>query len=170
VGAVAEFMARPAGKDRGPLHSVQEDIHIHAPYAVIRDRLLAIARHDEWLASHFRDYEAGDGELEFTLALPGRSEAGRLQVDDSDQFGVRYHRDPNSDGGGEIEEISWALHVETWQDAHLTVEAVYQPRKGLLGPLLEWLVLRPQRTQALRESLWNLKQLIEREYERQPIV
>jgi hypothetical protein len=30
-------------------------------------------------------------------------------------------------------------------------------------------VLRPQRIQALRESIWNLKQVIEREYPRQPI-
>jgi len=167
---MAEFIPQPAVERRGPLHSVREDIHIHAPYMVIRERLLSIAKHDEWLADHFRDYEAKDGELEFTLVLPGHSQAGRLQVDDSDQFGVRYHRDENGGGSGEIEEISWALHVETAQDAHLTVEAVYQPRRGLLGPLMELVVLRSQRTQALRESLWNLKQVIESEYERQPIV
>ncbi|MBT5774609.1 MAG: hypothetical protein HOH95_09575 [Dehalococcoidia bacterium] len=166
---MAEFIPQPAVARRVTLHSVREDIHIHAPYLVIRERLLAIAKHDEWLADHFHDYEAGDGELEFTLVLPGHSQAGRLQVDDSDQFGVRYHRDENGNGSGEIEEISWALHVETAQDAHLTVEAVYQPRKGLLGPLFEIVVLRSQRTQALRESLWNLKRLIEREYERRPI-
>jgi len=171
---VAEFIPQPAVARRVTLHSVREDIHIHAPYMVIRERLLSIAKHDEWLADHFRDYEARDGELEFTLVLPGHSQAGRLQVDDSDPFGVRYHRDengPTKDGGsGEIEEISWALHVETAQDAHLTVETVYQPRRGLLGPLMELVVLRSQRTQALRESLWNLKQVIESEYERQPIV
>ena len=171
---MAEFIPQPAATRRGALHSVREDIHIHAPYLVIRERLLTIAKHDEWLADHFRDYAAGDGALEFTLVLPGHSQAARLQVDDSDPFGVRYHRDENGltrDGGsGEIEEISWALHVETAQDAHLTVETVYQPRKGLLGPLFELAVLRSQRTQALRESLWNLKKLIEREYERQPIV
>jgi hypothetical protein len=168
---VAEFIPQPAATRRGALHSVREDIHIHAPYLVIRERLLSIAKHDEWLADHFRDYEAGDGELEFTLVLPGHSEVGRLRVDDSDPFGVRYHRNPNGGGGGagEIEEISWALHVETAQDAHLTMEAVYQPRRGLLGPLFELVVLRSQRTQALRESLWNLKQVIEREYERKPI-
>jgi hypothetical protein len=136
---------------------------------VIRDRLLAIAKHDEWLADRFRDYEARDGELEFTLVLPGHSEAGRLRVDDSDPFGVRYHRDTNDIGASEIEELSWALHVETAQDAHLTVETVYQPRGGFIGPFMEWAMLRPQRAQALRESLWNLKRLIEREYERKPI-
>ena len=167
---MAEFIPQPAAARGVALHSVREDIHIHAPYDVIRGRLLSIAKHDEWLAAHFRDYEARDGEMEFRLVLPGHSEAGRLRVDDSDPFGVRYHRDPNGSGFGEIEEISWALHVETAQDAHLTVEAVYQPRKGLLGPLFEVVVLRSQRTQALRESLWNLKQLIEREYERKPIV
>ena len=59
--------------------------------------------------------------------------------------------------------------METAQDAHLTVETVYQPRGGFIGPFMEWAMLRPQRTQALRESLWNLKRLIEREYERKPI-
>lgn len=167
---MAEFIPQPAVARQVTLHSVREDIHIHAPYLVIRERLLSIAKHDEWLADHFRDYEAGDGELEFTLVLPGHSQTGRLQVDDSDQFGVRYHRDENGAGAGEIEEISWALHVETAQDAHLTVEAVYQPRRGVLGPLMELVVLRSQRTQALRESLWNLKRLIEQEYERKPIV
>ena len=167
---MAEFIPQPVAPRRVGLERVREDIHIHAPYGVIRDRLLSIAKHDEWLADHFRDYEAGDGKLEFTLVLPGRSEAGRLRVDDSDPFGVRYHRDPHDSGAGEIEELSWALHVETAQDAHLTVETVYQPRRGVFGPLMEWAVLRPQRTQALRESLWNLKRLIEQEYERQPIV
>ena len=167
---MAEFIPQPVTPRRVGLERVREDIHIHAPYRVIRDRLLSIAQHDEWLADHFRDYEAGDGELEFTLVLPGRSEAGLLRVDDSDPFGVRYHRNPNGSVAGEIEELSWSLHVETAQDAHLTVETMYQPRRGVFGPLLEWVVLRPQRTQALRESLWNLKQLIEREYQRQPIV
>lgn len=167
---MAEFISQPVAPQRVGLNRVREDIHIHAPYGVIRDRLLSIAKHDEWLADHFQDYHAGDGELEFTLVLPGRSESGRLRVDDSDPFGVRYHRDPNDSVAGEIEELSWALHVETAQDAHLTVETVYQPRSGVFGPLIEWALLRPQRTQALRESLWNLKRLVEREYERQPIV
>jgi hypothetical protein len=167
---VAEFIPQPVAPRRVGLERVREDIHIHAPYHVIRDRLLSITNHDKWLADHFRNYEARDGELEFTLVLPGHSEAGRLRVDDSDPFGVRYHRDPNDSGAGEIEELNWALHVETAQDAHLTVEAVYEPRGGwFIGQLMEWAMLRPQRTQALRESLWNLKRLIEREYERKPI-
>jgi hypothetical protein len=145
---------------------VREDIHIHAPYNVVRDRLLAIARHDEWLGPHFRDYEAQGKTLAFTLALPGRTEVARLTVDDSDPFGVRYAR--NGDGG-DIAELSWAIHVETAQDVHLTVEAAFDPRGGLFGPFLELMLLRPQRTQALRDSIWNLKQLIEREHPRQPI-
>jgi hypothetical protein len=164
---VAEFIPGPAAPADGHLATVREDIHIHAPYDVVRDRLLAIAKHGEWLGTHFRDYEAAGNTLTFTLALPGRSEVGRLTVDDSDQFGVRYFR---NGGGGEIAELSWAIHVETAQDVHLTVEASFDPRRGLFGPILELTLLRPQRTQALRESIWNLKQLIEREHPRQPIV
>ncbi len=164
---MAEFIPEPAVPSTGRLGVVREDVHIHAPYSVVRDRLLAIESLEDWLGSHFRDVEANGDTLTFTLSLPGRREAGRLTVDDSDQFGVRYAR---NGAGGEIAELSWALHVETAQDVHLTVDAAFEPRGGLLGPFLELTVLRPQRTQALRESIWNLKQLIEREYPRQPIV
>ncbi len=164
-------MPTPGGPEPVALHNLREDVHIHAPYHVIRDRLLAITAHAEWLGGHFQDYQADRGRLEFRLVLAGHCEEARLQVDDSDPFGVRYHRDQRAPARSEreIEELNWALHVETAQDAHLTLEAVYRPRRGLLGPLFEWIWLRPQRTQALRESLWNLKQLIEREYPRQPI-
>ena len=164
---MAEFIPEPTEAPSGRLSNVREDVHIHAPYTVVRDRLLAISKHEEWLGQHFRDYEASGDTLAFTLALPGRTEAGRLTVDDSDPFGVRFAR---NGAGGEIAELNWAIHVETARDVHLTVEAVFEPRRGLLGPILELAVLRPQRTQALRESIWNLKQLIEREHPRQPIV
>ena len=163
---MAEFIPEPAAPAGGRLGVVREDVHIHAPYHVVRDRLLAIARHGDWLGTHFRDYETDGDTLSFTLALPGRREAGRLTVDDSDQFGVRYFR---NGAGGQIAELVWAIHVETARDVHLTVEAAFEPRGGLLGPLLELTLLRPQRTQALRESIWNLKQVIEREHPRQPI-
>jgi hypothetical protein len=164
---MAEFMPEPVTAPRGRLSKVREDIHIHAPYNIVRDRLLSISKHGDWLGSRFRDYEADGEALAFTLALPGRSETGRLTVDASDQFGVRYAR---NGAGGEIAEMNWAIHVETAQDVHLTVETVFEPRGGLLGPLLELALLRPQRTQALRDSIWNLKQVIEREHPRQPIV
>ena len=160
-------MPEPNPAQSGRLSNVREDVHIHAPYTVVRDRLLAISRHSDWLGRHFRDYEADGDTLSFTLSLPGRSETGRLTVDDSDPFGVRYAR---NGAGSEIAELNWAIHVETAQDVHLTVEAVFEPRGGLLGPILELAVLRPQRTQALRDSIWNLKQVIEREHPRQPIV
>jgi len=164
---VAEFIPAPAATPTRRLASVREDVHVHAPYNVVRDRLLEIAKNRDWLGDHFRDYEVSDRTLVFNLVLPGRTETARLTVDDSDQFGVRYVRDG---AGGEIAELSWAIHVETARDVHLTVEACFEPRGGLFGPLLELAVFRPQRTQALRESIWNLKQLIERENPRQPIV
>lgn len=160
-------MPEPVAVPAGRLGRVREDVHIHAPYNIVRDRLLAISRHGDWLGQHFRDYEANGDALSFTLSLPGRTEAGHLTVDDSDPFGVRYAR---NGAGGEIAELNWAIHVETARDVHLTVEAAFEPRGGLLGPILELAVLRPQRTQALRDSIWNLKQVIEREHPRQPIV
>jgi hypothetical protein len=164
---VAEFMPAPAAAPSQRLANVREDVHIHAPYNIVRDRLLATTKNGEWLDDHFRDYESDGKTVAFNLALPGRTEAARLTVDDSDQFGVRYAR---NGAGGDIAELSWAIHVETARDVHLTVEASFEPRGGLFGPFLELTVLRPQRTQALRESIWKLKQLIEREHPRQPIV
>jgi len=166
---MAEFIPAPTAPAPPPprLGNVREDVHIHAPYYVVRDRLLAIARNHEWLGDHFQDYESHGDTLSFTLVLPGRIESARLTVDDSDQFGVRYYR---NGAGGEIAELSWAIHVETARDVHLTVEAAFEPRGGIFGPLLELTVLRPQRTQALRDSIWKLKQIIERENPRQPIV
>ena len=160
-------MPEPVTAATGQLRHVREDVHIHAPYNVVRDRLLEISRHAEWLGPHFQDYATDGDTLTFILSLPGRTETAQLTLDDSDPFGVRFAR---NGAGGEIAELNWAIHVETAQDVHLTVEAVFEPRGGLLGPFLELTVLRPQRTQALRDSIWNLKQLIEREHPLQSLV
>jgi hypothetical protein len=58
--------------------------------------------------------------------------------------------------------MSWAFHAESPREVHLTSELVYRPAGGPFGALLEALLHRPYRTQALRESLWNLKQRVER--------
>jgi hypothetical protein len=164
---MAEFIPSPKTAAGRPVSTLRQDVHLHAPYDVVRTRLLEISGHGEWLADHFQDYEAEGNQLSFKLALPGRIEAGYLTVDDSDPFGVRFVRNGT---GGEIAALNWAIHVETARDVHLTVEAVFEPRGGLLGPFLELAVLRPQRTQALRESIWRLKQVIERDHPRQPII
>lgn len=56
---MAEFIPEPVTAPTGRLGSVREDVHIHAPYYVVRERLLKIAQLDEWLGSHFQDYEIG---------------------------------------------------------------------------------------------------------------
>ncbi len=164
---MAEFIPHQEAAPGNPVTTLRQDVHLHVPYNIVRDRLLEIAGHDEWLADHFRDYQAEGDQLSFKLALPGRIEEGHLTVDDSDPFGVRFVRNGS---GGSFAELNWAIHVESARDVHLTVEAVFEPRRGLLGPLLELALLRPQRTQALRESIWRLKQVIERDNPRQPII
>lgn len=163
---MAEFVTASADTPGGCVDRLREDIHIHAPYTIVRERLLEISKHPEWLSKHFRNYHASSESLAFELALLGRKEIGRLTLDGSDPFEVRFTRKNNE---GEISEVNWNIHVETAQDSHLTVEAVFEPRLGLFGPILELVILRPQRTQALRDSIWNLKQLIEHEYRKQPI-
>ena len=86
---MAEFIPAPTATPSRRLASVREDVHIHAPYNVVRDRLLAIAKNDEWLGEQFRDYAVSGETLSFTLALPGRTESAHITVDDSDQIGVR---------------------------------------------------------------------------------
>jgi hypothetical protein len=44
---------------------------------------------------------------------------------------------------------------------HVTVEAEYRPAAGLLGGLLEPVLHRPLRQQALRDVVWRLKQVAE---------
>lgn len=138
---------------------IREDVHVHAGAAAIHRRLLALHSYDQWLAPAFRDYRADDEGCAFTLALPLRAERARLRRDGIEEGAVVFVRD----GGGVFESITWALHAEGPRELHVTVEAAYHPAGGPLGAFLETLLHRPHRAQALRDSLWRLKQLIETE-------
>lgn len=139
---------------------VRQDIHIHTTGAELHRRLSDVRAHGEWLAQHFRDYGVTDDHevMTFALALPLRTECARLYRDPNEAEAIAFIATGESD----LAAITWAFHEEGARDVHVTVEAQYQRASGPLGPLLELLLHRPYRTQALRESLWNLKQLIER--------
>ena len=163
---MSEFVTTSTDTRHRNLSKIREDTHIHAPYTIVRQRLLAISEHAEWLSKRFRNYNASGQSLAFELSLTGRTETGHLNLDENDPFKVSFTRENEE---GEIDGLNWTIHVETRQDTHLTVEAVFEPQLGLLGSVLEAVMLRPQRTQALRDSIWNLKQIIEHEYSKQPI-
>ena len=74
---------------------------------------------------------------------------------------MTYKNHKSSTNEPRILSITWAIHAETSNDAHLTVELLYLPANGIFGNLKELVLLKGSRIQAFRESLWNLKQLIE---------
>lgn len=145
----------------GPVR-IREDVHVHAAAQAIRERILDLATYDDWLAPAFRDYRADGEGCSFALALPGRTEQGRLRRGGVEERAVTLLRDDIGGGGSVYESITWALHAESPREVHLTVEAAYTPAGGIAGSILEATVHRPHRTQALRDSLWRLKQLAER--------
>ncbi len=139
--------------------SIREDVHIHVPVAAIHRRLSDPTTHDQWLSPHFQRYTADHDSCAFVLVLPGRTEPVRLRRDGSEARAVLYVRD----GSSAWESVTWAMHVEGQHEVHLTVEVAYRPAPGPIGTVGEVMVHRAYRTQALRDSLWNLKQLLESE-------
>ncbi|TAJ17888.1 MAG: hypothetical protein EPO65_10260 [Dehalococcoidia bacterium] len=139
--------------------TIREDVHIHVPVAAIHRRLSDPSTHDEWLSPHFQRYTADEDSCAFVLAIPGRNEAVRLRRDGSEARSILYVRD----GSGAFDSVTWAMHVEGAHEVHLTVEVAYRPAGGPIGAVGEVMVHRAHRVQALRDSLWNLKHLLERE-------
>ena len=137
---------------------IREDVHVHVPAQTIRERILDLPTYDEWLAPVFRDYRADGEGCSFVLALPGRTEQARLRRGGVEDRALTLVRD----AAGVYESLAWALHAESPREVHLTVEATYTPASGLGGAIMEATVHRPHRAQALRDSLWRLKQLVER--------
>lgn len=139
--------------------TIREDIHIHVPVAAIHRRLSDPTAHDQWLSPHFRRYTADHDSCAFALALPGRTEPVRLRRDGSETRAIFYVRD----GASAWESVTWAMHAESPREVHLTVEVAYRPAGGPIGTVGEVMVHRAHRTQALRDTLWNLKHLLEAE-------
>lgn len=139
--------------------TIREDVHIHVPVAAIHGRLSDPTTHDEWLSPHFHHYTAGVDSCAFAVALPGRTEPVRLRRDGSEARAILYVRD----GSSAWESVTWAMHVEGAHEVHLTAEVAYRPASGAIGAVAEVMVHRAHRTQALRDSLWNLKHLLEAE-------
>lgn len=139
--------------------SIREDVHIHVPVAAIHRRLSDPTTHDQWLSPHFQRYTADHDSCAFVVALPGRTETVRLRRDGSEAHAILYVHD----GSSTWDAVTWAMHVEGQHEVHLTVEVTYRAPSGPIGTAGEVMVHRPHRTQALRDSLWNLKQLLESE-------
>jgi hypothetical protein len=150
---------------------LREDVHIHAPYGALRDKLLDFDSHADWLAEPFRGFRAVGDACSFNLALPLRLEGARLRREVDEPYALTFSRGagaiPPDDEGRAVESvegITWAMHPEGPDEVHLTVEYVYAPAGGMLGLVLENALHKPHRRQAFRDSLWNLKQSLERDH------
>ncbi len=149
-------MTSEPGIPRGAT-AVREDVHIHAALPEIHRHVADPGALAGVLSHHFHDIEADDDCITFTLSLPTRREVGQLRRHGSERGAVTY----THAGTGDISSMTWALHMESARECHVTVEVVYRPQRGPHGMLLETLVHRPHRAQALRDSLWALKHQIE---------
>ena len=137
-----------------------EDIHIHAAAAEVFARVEATASYGEWLPRCFREVAtAPGGGFACTLALPLRSEAVRLEPARVEAPALLHFR--ASEGAPGFESLTWQLSAEGPREVHLELQAVYTPAGGFGGALLDVLLLRAHRRQALRDALWRLKHLIE---------
>ena len=137
-----------------------EDVHIHVTAAEVFARVEATASYGEWLPRCFREVD-GDpgGGLACTLVLPLRSEAVRLEPVRVESPALLHFR--ASDGARGFESLTWQLSVEGPREVHVELQAVYAPAGGFPGAVLDVLLLRAHRRQALRDALWRLKQVLE---------
>lgn len=149
------------------MSNLVEDVHIHAPASEVFARIEATGGWSEWLPRCFRGAEGdGAGGLACTLALPLRAEPLRLEAARSEPPSLLHFR--SAAGGGAFSSLTWSLSDEGPRNAHLELRAVYEPSGGFPGAVLDALLLRPARRQALRDALWRLKQLLEGRAPRHP--
>ncbi len=155
--------------------AIREDVHIHAEAPSVYRRLAALETLGEWLPERFRDVRAEGERCTFTLALPLRTEIARLRISTTrEPYALTLTADPTGAGAGGaalagangagisvIESLHWELQPEGRGEVHVTLAAGYRAPGGIAGPLLDLVLYRPHRRQALRDALWQLKRVVE---------
>ena len=99
------------------------------------------------------------GALAATLALPLRAEVVRLEPAQVEAPALLHFR--SADGGQAFDSLTWHVNAEGPREVHLELQAVYTPSGGFPGAVLDMLLLRSYRRQALRDALWRLKYVLE---------
>lgn len=138
--------------------ALREDVHVHVSAPVVRAYLADPTGYRRWLPPAVRDVYADSEGTSFVLGLPGRQEGVSLRRSPTDDPREVVYQ---MDNGGVVDTLRWGLHPEGHRECHVTLEVVYRPARGFLGGALETLLHRGQRTQVLRDFLWNLKRDIE---------
>jgi hypothetical protein len=141
---------------------LREDIHVRAAIAEVFEHVATLEDSVAWLPGSFRDLEASGETLSFRLALPfdARHASMRVTTDEGPAF-LELRPDESTEGAPALDGLRWALFEEGPRQVHVTIEAEYRPAGGLLGGLLEPVLHRPLRQQALRDVVWRLKQVAE---------
>jgi uncharacterized protein YndB with AHSA1/START domain len=139
--------------------AIQEHVHIHATAAEVFARLAATDAYSDWLPRSFRNVRAdGDGFV-CVLALPGRGELVRLAPSRVEEPHILQFE--ASDGARGLDRLTFILNDEGAREVHLVADAAYTAPGGFPGALLDGVLHRHHRRQALRDALWRLKQLAE---------
>jgi|GEM_PF-1151485 len=154
---MAGFESAP--RRSGGWATLREDVHVHVGAPDVRAHLADPTGYHRWLPPAVRDVRADSEGASFVLGLPGRQEDVSLRRTPSDDAREVVYR---MDDGGVVDTLRWGLYPEGPRECHVTVELVYRPPRGFLGGAMETLLHRGQRTQFLRDFLWNLKRDIER--------
>ncbi|MGE3960832.1 MAG: SRPBCC family protein [Dehalococcoidia bacterium] len=148
----------PGPRRRNGLATIREDIHLHIPAAEARAAVADPTAYGAWLPDSIGNYQADTEGLRIDIELPGRTETLSVRRAPSDDHREVLFR---LDRGGAVEELAWGLHSEGQRECHITIEIAYRPASGFVGGAMETLLHRPQRTQAIRDLLWNLKRALE---------
>ncbi len=135
--------------------NVREDVHVHVAVDELRPLLDDPRAFELWLAPQFSGLTIERSQWSLELLLPGRRERMTLRAVPREDGTLLYER---ADPASSVSTLSMALFAEGPREVHLTVEVEYEPAAGIAAKLLEPLVHRPHRAQALRDSLWRLKQ------------
>jgi hypothetical protein len=138
-----------------PPRVVREDVHIHASQAEVQ---ALIGEPLRWRPPSFTEIEGGVEQFAFRLLLPLRAEYARLlrrETDDGSEITFATAE------GAALRAFTWVINSEAAREVHLVAEIVYEPARGPVGWLLEELLHRPGRRQALRDALWQVKLLAE---------
>ncbi|MEZ4501377.1 MAG: hypothetical protein R3C39_01995 [Dehalococcoidia bacterium] len=141
--------------------TLREDIHVRAEIEDVFGHLTAFEAATAWLPGSFRDLEASHEGLAFRLALPFDARRVSMHVETHEGPTYLELRPDDTEGVPALEGLRWALFAEGPRQVHVTVEAEYRPASGFLGGLLEPVLHRPLRQQALRDVVWRLKQVAE---------
>ena len=132
--------------------ALREDVHIHAEAAAVYALLAAPGSLDRALPELLRGPDAPGGiPTPFRIL---RAEEPRLLTIAPESEGGRW-------ASPDIESLHWDLQPEGRGEVHVTLAVGYRPAGGLTGPLLDLLLHRPRRRQALRNALWRLKRRVE---------